>query len=120
MIDQTSCIIAINNFTVDSLALQKAVAAKQYVNIGVLTAKVLKDGQKVRKECKSTIESQVGDQIDDIKACLQKVEVLLDDIEVIQKDYESGNYINLVKDVLKAKPDIQAAKDICSKVVPSH
>jgi hypothetical protein len=118
--DKTTCLLAIKDLTVDSIALEKAISTKQFVKIGVLTAKVLKDGQKVKTECKSTIESQVGDEIEDIKACLQKVEVLLDDIEVIEKDYESSNYVNLIKDILKAKPDVQATKEVCSKVVPSH
>ena len=116
--DKTSCLVAIKNLAVDTLALEKAIQTKKFIEIAVLTTKVLKDGKKVDAECKSAYNAQVGDDIDDIKACLEKVEVLLDDLEQIEKDYNSSNYVNLIKDMLKAMPDVQSTKEVCSKVAP--
>lgn len=116
--DKTSCLTAIKDLTIDTIALQKAIQAKDFVKVGLLTVKVLKDGKKVDTECKSA-KAEVGDQIDDLKACLEKIEVLLDDLDQIEKDYNASNYVNLIKDMVKAMPDVKSTKEVCSKVVPS-
>ena len=114
------CIASIEKLALDTIDLQKAIVSKNFIKIATLSAKVILDGKKVDTDCKSTIEIQVEDQITDLKACLQKVEVLLDDLEAIQQDYKNNKFINLIKDIIGALPHIKDTEDICSKIIPHN